>query len=190
MKARYEALPIGQSAQRILASLKPNIQVQVRGGGDVLLQHGQRHVVAGLHREQLMTLIAGFVDHAREVGTQGFDMRLHARARAPLGPQQPFGKLRRPGSLSLRPDDERLAQHLFPLSERTPKVAVRASQGLRRMPDRTQFQYRAEKIKERIAERRAALLAGLEGITQVQSERGLGLRCNFGVPHPPPRDSP
>jgi len=37
MKTRHQALAIGQSPQRILAALKPNIQMQVRGGGEVLL---------------------------------------------------------------------------------------------------------------------------------------------------------
>src|SRR5580700_7607175 len=137
-----------------------------------------------------MTLIAGFVDDAREIGAQSFDVRLHARACTPFGPKQFFGKLRRPGALSLRPDDERLAQPLFPLPKRAPKVAVRTSQGLRRMPYRAEFQHRAEKFEERIAERRATLFAGLEGVPQVQSEGGLRLGCNFGVPHPPPRDQP
>src|ERR1700723_1435278 len=173
----------------MLASLKPDIQVQVRGVGKVQLQPGERHVMAGLDRQQLVALIARFSDDAREVGTQGLYVRLHARARTPLGPQQPFGKLRRPGSLSLRPDDERLAQLLFPFSQRAPQVAVRTSQRLRRMANRAQLQNRAEQVKQRIAERRAALLAGLESIAQVQSERGLGLRRTFAIPHLPPRDS-
>jgi hypothetical protein len=58
------------------------------------------------------------------------------------------------------------------------------------MADRAKFQDCRQQLKERIAERGAALLSGLERIPQVQAEGRLGLHRNFGVPHPPPHDSP
>src|SRR5450432_735960 len=117
-----------------------------------------------------MARIAGFGDDAREIGSQGFDMRLHARACPPFSPKQPFSKLRGPSALLLRPDDERFAQHLFPFPERAPNIAVRSPHRLRRMTDRAKFQDCSEQIKERIAERGAALFPRLERIPQLQAE--------------------
>src|SRR4029077_13302434 len=103
-------------------------------------------------------------------------MRLHARPRAPFSPQQPLCKLRGTRPLSLGPEDERFAEHLFPAPERAPNIAVRTPHRLRRMTNRAEFQNRGEQIEQRVAERGTALLTGLEGITQVQAEGRLGFR--------------
>src|SRR5450631_2777726 len=162
--------------------------MQIRGLRDVLLKHRQSHIVACLHAEQLMTLISGFRNNARQVGTQRFDVRLHPGARAAFSPQQSFRKLCRAGSLALGPNDERLAQHLLPLSKRAPQIPIGASQYLRRMADRPDFQDCTQQVKQRIAERRTALLAGLEGIAQMQAKGGFGVDRNFAVPHLKPRN--
>jgi hypothetical protein len=57
---------------------------------------------------------------------------------------------------------------------------------LRRLADRTDFQYRGQQIEQRVAERRAALLAGFESISQVQPKRRLGFHRRFAVPHARP----
>src|ERR1700733_10217592 len=81
--------------------------------------------MAGAHGEQLMTRIARVGEHAAEAGAQRLDVRLHARTRAPLCPQQSLGKLRGPRPLALRPDDRGLPQTLSPPPERAPDVPVR-----------------------------------------------------------------
>ena len=89
--------------------------MQIGGVRHVLLQNGQRDVVTCPQREQLMARIARLGEYPRKIRAQGLDMRLHPRPRAPLGPQQPFRKLRGAGALALRPHDERLAELLLPL---------------------------------------------------------------------------
>jgi hypothetical protein len=96
--------------------LETNIQMQICGLSNVALEQGKCNVMAGADNEDLVALIAGVREYACEVGPQSFDVRLHARARAPFRPQQSFGKLRRARSLALRPEDEWLAECLFPIS--------------------------------------------------------------------------
>src|ERR1700719_1070190 len=51
------------------------------------------------------------------------------------------------------------------------------------MADRPGLQHRREQIEQRIAERRAALLARLECIAQVQAKGRPGIPRNLAVPH-------
>ena len=67
MKTRDQALSIAQASQRIRTSLKSDVQVQVAGLRNMLLQHRERHIVAGLHGKQLVALIPGIGDDARQV---------------------------------------------------------------------------------------------------------------------------
>src|SRR6266700_6214372 len=101
MKAGHQALAVVQRPEGINAPLKPNIKVQVRAPSHMFLKQRKRYVVAGADRQQLMTLIARLGQNAGEIGAQRLDVRLHPRARATFGPEEPFGELRRTDSLSL-----------------------------------------------------------------------------------------
>ena len=116
VKAGDETLTIVQCSQRLDAALKMNIQMQIGSLGHVALEQGKRNIVACMDGEELVAFISGIREYACEVGPQSFDVRLHARASATFRPQQSFGKLRRARWLALRPENERLAQRLFPLS--------------------------------------------------------------------------
>src|SRR5882757_6482282 len=94
MKTRDEALPVVQGAKGVHTALKADVQMQVCGFSYVPLKYGKCNVMAGADGEQLMALVARVGEHASKIGTQGFDVRLHAGARAALRPQQPFGELR------------------------------------------------------------------------------------------------
>jgi hypothetical protein len=56
VEARHQTLPVIECPQRVDAALKTDIQVQIHRPG-VLLQNGERQVVAGPNREQLVTII-------------------------------------------------------------------------------------------------------------------------------------
>jgi hypothetical protein len=116
VKAGDETLTIVQCSQRIDATLKMNVQMQIGSLSHVALEQGKRDIVARMDGEELMAFISGIREYACEVGPQSFDVRLHARAGAALRPQQSFGKLRRARGLALRPEYEGLAERLFPLS--------------------------------------------------------------------------
>ena len=120
--------------------------------------------------QKKLPLITRVGDHACEVGAQRFEVRLHPRARAALGPEEPMRKLSETRTLALRPRDERLAEHAFPFSQRVPHVTIRRAQQSRGMPDRPAFQDRSEQLEKRILERGAILLAGLQRVTQVNAE--------------------
>ena len=94
-KPATRALAVVQGAQGVDAALKTEVEMQVGALGDVLLQYRQRQVVARAHRQQLVALIARVGEHARQIGAQRLDVRLHARSHAPLRPQQLQRKLRR-----------------------------------------------------------------------------------------------
>src|ERR1700691_3803877 len=132
VKAGDETLTIVQRSERVHTPLKANVQMQIGGLGNVALQQRKGHVMACANDEELVALIAGIREHACEIGAQSFDVRLHARSNATFRPQQSFGQLRRARSLALRPENERLAECLFPLSQRSPKGPIRTPRSLRR----------------------------------------------------------
>ena len=115
-----------------------------------------------------MTRIPRVLQHTREISAQRLDVRLHARARATLGPQQSFAELRRAGALSLGPKHQGLAQHLFPFAQRAPHIAIRATECPSGMANRAALENGAQQFKQRIAERSAMLFPRLEGIVQMQ----------------------
>ena len=127
-----------------------------------------------------MPLIAGFRDYMCKVGTQRLDVRLHAGTGAAFRPQQSFGKLRRACALPLGPYDERLPQGVFPLSQRTPQIAVGAAERLCRMTNRACIEDGVQYFEQRIVNARPALLAWFERVAQMQAERGPD-RVNFGL---------
>jgi hypothetical protein len=172
--------------QAVHASLKANVQMQIGGFCGVLLQYGKRNVMAGTHGEQLMTRVARVGEYAAEAGAQRLDVRLHARACAPLGPQQSLRKLRGPRPLALRPDDQGFAQSLFPPPQRAPDVPVRTPERLRGVTYRALLEHGRQQAEERVAQVCAALLAGLECIAKVQAQRGLavGVHRRFCMAHP------
>ena len=74
------------STQSVDAALKADVEIQLSGLGQVPLKYRQRNIMAGADAEQLMALVASIDQYASEVGTQGFNVRLHAGASATLSP--------------------------------------------------------------------------------------------------------
>ena len=60
--------------------------MQLLAAAGQLAQHRQGQVVAGVNGEQVLPRVVRFGHHAREIGAQRVDVRLHARAGAELGP--------------------------------------------------------------------------------------------------------
>ncbi len=173
-KPGYQAFAVIQCPQGMHAALEPDVQMQIPLAGHVLLQHRQRDVVAGANREQQRALVPGIGEHAGEVRAQCLYMRLHAGARPPLRPQQPFGKPRRSRPLALRPADQRLAEEPLPLSQRAPDVAVGECRDSRRPagwspPPRP----RASSSKSGLPSAAPCCSPGVEGIAQMYDRRAM-----------------
>lgn len=130
MEAGHVALPVIERAQRVDAALKADIEVQIYGPGGVLLQNGERQVVTGPDREQLVTIIPRIDEDPVQIGAQGFDMRLHSDSCPALRPGKPLGEFGWACLASLRPDNQRLAENGLPFAQRIPYMPVRAVQQL------------------------------------------------------------
>ena len=128
-----------ERAQRVGAAGKGELQVQTRSHRDVPLQHRQREIVAGTQRQELLPLVARIGEHPGKIAAQGLDVRLHALAHPPLGPQELQGELGRTGTPALRPGDERLIENSLPVPERVPYISIGDAEGLGGMADRARL---------------------------------------------------
>ncbi len=104
MKPGNQALTIVQRLKGIDAALEAHVQMQIHRLGGVLLQNGQRQIVAGADGEQLMPRVARIDEYTREIRAQRLDVGLHPDAGAPLGPYQLLGKLGGARFPTLRPN--------------------------------------------------------------------------------------
>src|SRR6185295_11060479 len=93
-------------------------------------------------------------------------------------------ELCRLGALSLRPSHQRLAEQLFPLSQRIPDVAVGGAQQFRGSANGTTLHDRREKREKRIVEHRPGWLDGLERVSETYAERAGCGDARFSAARP------
>jgi hypothetical protein len=115
-----------------------------------LLQHRKRQIVARAYREQLIAFVAGIRQHATQIRSERLDMRLHARAGPPLGPQQALGNC---VGRAFCPCDQVISgsRGPSPTCAANPHVAIGRAERLRRMTDRAAFNHGGQQFKERVA---------------------------------------
>ena len=108
------------------ASVRLAITAALQG---VFAQAAERVVVAGVKGHHVGAVVKRHRKGALQVGAQRFNLRCQAGLGLGLGPHQLVGKFGQARGLAFFPDDEFMAQHIFPALELAPDVAVRQLQG-------------------------------------------------------------
>src|SRR5579871_479952 len=123
--------------------------------------------MASTNRQELATLIPRIGEHVSELRSQCLDVRLHPCASSSFRPEEFFSKSRRPRPFPLRPRDEGFTQYPFPLSQRTPDVAIGDPEVRSRVPDGAPFDEGTQQLKKRIVQDRAVLFPRLIAVAQM-----------------------
>ena len=152
MKPGNGAAAFVQGTYRIHAAAKSHVQVQGLPG-TVFPEFDQRIVVAGVDRQQMAARVKGHRKGFLELGLQGADLGGQSGLCLSLGPQQLVGKFRQSGSLAFFPQDQRLAECLFPALEFAPDMAIGQLQNSGRTRNGAGLAHSLQRVHQGVAQR-------------------------------------